>query len=31
VVTAKTEALGWVPQRNLTDYIEELRTNNWNK
>jgi UDP-glucose 4-epimerase len=31
MVTAKTEALGWRPQRNLTDYIEDLRTNNWNK
>ncbi|MFT4802823.1 MAG: UDP-glucose 4-epimerase [Psychroserpens sp.] len=31
VVTSKTEALGWQPQRKLIDYIEELRKNNWNK
>ena len=31
VVTAKTEALGWSPQRNLVDYIETLRSNVWNK
>jgi UDP-glucose 4-epimerase len=31
VVTSKTEALGWQPQRNLEDYIEELRKNKWNK
>lgn len=31
VATSKTEALGWQPQRNIADYIEELRKNNWNK
>jgi UDP-glucose 4-epimerase len=29
VVTDKTEALGWSPKRNLKDYIDELRQNNW--
>jgi UDP-glucose 4-epimerase len=28
VVTSKTEALGWQHQKNLTDNIEKLRTNN---
>jgi UDP-glucose 4-epimerase len=27
VVTAKTEALGWSPQRRLKEYIEEFRSN----
>ena len=31
VVTAKTEALGWSPQRNLTDYIHNLRRNLWKR
>ncbi len=30
VISAKTEALGWSPKRNIKDYIEELRANNWN-
>ena len=29
VISAKTEALGWSPKRNIKDYIEELRANNW--
>lgn len=29
VITAKTEALGWKPTKNVRDYIEEARTNNW--
>lgn len=29
VVTAKTEALGWNPKKNIKDYIEKLRKNNW--
>ena len=31
VVTAKTEALGWSPKRNLAVYIEVLKSNDWNK
>lgn len=31
VVTDKIRALGWEPQRELSDYIEELRNVNWNK
>lgn len=30
VVSDKTKALGWSPKRNLKDYIEECRRNNWN-
>lgn len=29
VVTEKTQALGWTPKRNVKDYIEEQRENNW--
>ena len=29
VVSDKTRALGWNPQVNLKDYIEECRSNNW--
>lgn len=31
VVTDKTQALGWQPKRKLSDYIETLRANNWNR
>lgn len=31
VMTEKTQALGWLPKRNLEDYIATLRVNNWNK
>jgi UDP-glucose 4-epimerase len=30
VITTKTKELGWKPKRNLVDYIEQLRNNNWN-
>ncbi|OCL97535.1 dTDP-L-rhamnose 4-epimerase [Aliarcobacter thereius] len=30
VVTTKTEALGWKAQRNIKDYIENLKNTNWN-
>lgn len=30
VISDKTRALGWEPKRNLPDYIETLRKNNWN-
>jgi len=29
VVSSKTEALGWNPTKNIRDYIEELRKNDW--
>lgn len=29
VITAKTQALGWKPKRNIKNYIEEIRKNNW--
>lgn len=29
VFSANTEALGWFPKRNLKDYINELKSNNW--
>ena len=29
VITSKTEALGWSPQRKLADYIQELRNRGW--
>lgn len=29
VITTKTEALGWKPKKNIKDYIEESRKNNW--
>ena len=29
VVSAKTQALGWSPKRRLSDYINELKENNW--
>jgi len=29
VVTTKTEALGWKPEKNIRDYILELKNNNW--
>ncbi len=29
VITAKTQALGWQPKRNIKNYIQELKTNNW--
>lgn len=29
VISAKTQALGWSPKRKLSDYIEEVRANNW--
>lgn len=31
VMTTKTEALGWKASRNLKDYIETCKKNNWNK
>ena len=31
VITAKTEALGWYPKRNLADYIDNLRKNSWKR
>jgi UDP-glucose 4-epimerase len=31
VVTDKTQALGWSPKRTLTDYIEQLKQNEWSK
>lgn len=31
VITEKTQALGWSPKRKLTDYIEQLRANDWNR
>lgn len=30
VISDKTRALGWMPKRNLKDYIETLRDNDWN-
>ncbi len=30
VITDKTRALGWMPKRVLTDYIDNLRENHWN-
>lgn len=30
VISAKTEALGWKPNKNIKDYIEMIRTNGWN-
>ena len=30
VITEKTKALGWKPVKNVKDYIEELKRNNWN-
>jgi UDP-glucose 4-epimerase len=29
VMTEKTKALGWKPKKNIKQYIEELRSNNW--
>ena len=29
VITAKTQALGWKANKNIKDYIEESRKNNW--
>jgi len=29
VVSAKTEALGWLPKRKISDYINSLKKNNW--
>ena len=29
VISAKTEALGWSPKRRISDYIEELKANNF--
>ena len=29
VVSEKTRELGWEPKRNLKDYIEEQKQNNW--
>lgn len=29
VITAKTEALGWSPSKNIKQYINVLRANNW--
>ncbi|MDX4065965.1 NAD-dependent epimerase/dehydratase family protein [Aliarcobacter skirrowii] len=29
VMTSKTEALGWSAKRNIKDYIENLKKNNW--
>ena len=29
VMTAKTKALGWNPTRNISQYIENLKVNNW--
>lgn len=31
VVADKTQALGWTPKRTLSDYIENLKVNNWEK
>ncbi|MGB5868373.1 MAG: NAD-dependent epimerase/dehydratase family protein [Arcobacteraceae bacterium] len=30
VMTSKTESLGWKPKRNIKEYIEKSRLNNWN-
>ncbi len=30
VVTDKTQALGWSPKRRLSEYIDDLKANNWN-
>lgn len=30
VMTEKTESLGWKPTKNIKDYINDLRENNWN-
>ncbi|WP_419767354.1 NAD-dependent epimerase/dehydratase family protein [Arcobacter sp.] len=30
VMTEKTESLGWKPTKNIKDYIDNLRVNNWN-
>ena len=29
MITAKTKALGWKANKNIKDYIEEIRKNNW--
>ncbi len=29
VITAKTEALGWKPKKNIKEYVEEMRARNW--
>ena len=29
VITAKTEALDWKAKKNIKDYIEETKKNNW--
>jgi UDP-glucose 4-epimerase len=29
VITAKTESLGWKPERTIKEYIEECKRNNW--
>lgn len=31
VVTDKTQALGWSPKRKLSEYIKDLKENNWTK
>lgn len=30
VISAKTEALGWKPTRNIKSYIDHVKNNNWN-
>ena len=29
VMSEKTKALGWMPQKKLQEYIEELKQNHW--
>ena len=29
VVVKKTHALGWIAKENITDYVLELKKNNW--
>jgi len=29
VISAKTEALGWSPKKRISDYIDDLKKNNW--
>lgn len=31
VISDKTQALGWSPKRRLADYVNTLKSNNWNK
>ena len=29
VVTDKTKALGWIPKHKVSDYIKDIKINNW--